>query len=66
MALQTTLTLYPTVTKVGLEVKGSPGLANWFSGEHHTTVVTDDDRILTVRDNTPIKEGVKRFIRVKQ
>lgn len=44
-------------------VEVSPNLVAWFSGDKHTTVLVDDGRILTVRDNTPTKLGAKRFIR---
>lgn len=46
-------------------VQVSPDLLDWFSGEKHTTVVTDNDTLLKVRDNTPVTPDRKRFIRLK-
>ena len=46
-------------------VEVSPDLQNWFSGKNHTTVMVNNDKILKVRDNTPIRPGVKRYIRLK-
>jgi PKD repeat protein len=43
----------------------SPDLVDWFSGSRHTTVITDNDTILKVRDNTPITRDWKRYIRLK-
>ena len=47
-------------------IEVSPNLVDWFSGDQHTTTVTDDGRILTVRDHTPLRAGENRFIRVKR
>lgn len=47
------------------QVQVSPNLLRWFSGKNHTTVVTDNERFLRVRDKTPITPGRKRFIRLK-
>lgn len=46
-------------------VEVSSDLLNWFSGSDYTTVVSDDGSTMTVRDNTPVTEEAKRFIRVK-
>jgi len=46
-------------------IEVSANLVDWCSGKSHTTVMTDNDRTLTVRDNIPVTPGVKRFIRVK-
>ena len=43
----------------------SPNLVDWFSGDQHTTTLLNDSEILRVRDNTPIKKGEKRYIRLK-
>jgi hypothetical protein len=43
----------------------SSNLVDWFSGEKHTTTLLDDAAILRVRDNTPVKQGEKRYIRLK-
>ncbi|MEO5712506.1 MAG: Ig-like domain-containing protein [Luteolibacter sp.] len=46
-------------------VEVSPDLQNWFSGTKHTTIITDNEKVLKVRDNTPIRPGTKRYIRLK-
>jgi M6 family metalloprotease-like protein len=46
-------------------VEVSPNLLDWFSGKNHTTVLIDNDSILKVRDNTPITQDAKRYIRVR-
>jgi hypothetical protein len=46
-------------------IEVSPDLVKWFSGERHTTTLIDNERILKVRDNTPVQPGRKRFIRIK-
>jgi len=53
----------PTGRKIVVQV--SPDLTQWFSGKKHTTVLVDDATTLKVRDNTPVKPGAKRYIRVK-
>ncbi len=60
-----------TVSKAALAdgttpvVQVSPDLLDWFSGRKHTTVLVDNERIFRVRDNTPVRPGSKRFIRLK-
>ncbi len=46
-------------------IQVSPNLLDWFSGDHHTTVLIDNATTLKVRDNTPISPDSKRFIRLK-
>jgi M6 family metalloprotease-like protein len=46
-------------------VEVSPNLVDWFSGSAHTTILTENESFRTVRDNTPVTPGVKRYIRVK-
>lgn len=46
-------------------VQVSSDLLEWFSGNNHTTVLTDNASILKVRDNTPITSEEKRYIRLK-
>lgn len=46
-------------------VQVSPDLLDWFSGSKHTTVLIDNDRVLKVRDNTPVLPRSKRHIRLK-
>ncbi|MCU0750480.1 MAG: discoidin domain-containing protein [Akkermansiaceae bacterium] len=47
------------------QVQVSPNLLRWFSGKNHTTVLTDNESVLRIRDNTPITPGRKRFIRLR-
>lgn len=57
-----------TVEKSGLAqptIEVSPNLVDWFSGSSHTTTLQDSATVIKVRDNTPIKDGEKRYIRVK-
>lgn len=48
-----------------LTVEVSPNLVDWYSGAKHTTVISDNESFLKVRDNTPAAPGVKRYIRLK-
>lgn len=41
----------------------STDLVNWESGENATTVVFDARKWLKVRDNTPVSNGSRRFLR---
>ncbi|MES2475544.1 MAG: choice-of-anchor D domain-containing protein [Verrucomicrobiota bacterium] len=58
-----------TVEKVAGEATGtvqvSANLLDWYSGSRHTTTLVDSASILKVRDNTPVRSGEKRYIRVK-
>lgn len=47
-----------------VEVSGN--LVDWSSGPAHTTVVTDNATRFQVRDNTPLKPGSKRHIRLRK
>lgn len=47
------------------KVQVSSNLVDWFSGPKHTTVLIDDATTLKVRDNTPVRKGAKRHIRLK-
>ncbi|MEO7101592.1 MAG: choice-of-anchor D domain-containing protein [Luteolibacter sp.] len=47
------------------KVEVSSNLLDWFSGKDHTTVLVSNGTTLTIRDNTPITQDDKRFIRVK-
>jgi 5-hydroxyisourate hydrolase-like protein (transthyretin family) len=47
-------------------VEVSSDLMDWFSGSTHTTVVTENENYLKVRDNTPISKNLKRYIRAKK
>lgn len=46
-------------------VEVSSNLVDWFSGSRHTTTLVDSASVLKVRDNTPVKQGEKRYIRLK-
>ncbi|MEO5914515.1 MAG: Ig-like domain-containing protein [Luteolibacter sp.] len=46
-------------------VQVSPNLVDWFSGRQNTTVIIDNETTLKVRDNTPLRPGAKRYIRLK-
>ena len=43
----------------------SSNLLDWYSGTDYTTVLVDSSTLLQVRDNTPVKEGEKRYIRLR-
>jgi M6 family metalloprotease-like protein len=47
-------------------VEVSPNLVDWFSGASHTSILTDNESFRTVRDNTPVTPGTKRYIRLKE
>ncbi|MES2659913.1 MAG: choice-of-anchor D domain-containing protein [Verrucomicrobiota bacterium] len=49
----------------GRTVEVSSNLMDWFSGSKHTTTLLDNAAVLEVRDNTPVKAGEKRYIRLK-
>ena len=46
-------------------VEVSSNLLEWSSGTEHTTVLLNDQHSLRVRDNTPVSEDTKRYIRIK-
>ncbi len=47
------------------KVEVSSNLVDWFSGQKHTTVLSDTPSVLKVRDNTPYTHDAKRHIRLK-
>lgn len=49
----------------GRSVEVSSNLTKWFSGSKHTTTLLNNQSVLRVRDNTPVKQGEKRYIRFK-
>jgi len=53
------------LTDISMVVEVSPDLENWFSGEDHTTVISDEDEVLIVRDNTPMGDAQRRFMRLR-
>jgi predicted outer membrane repeat protein len=46
-------------------VEVSSNLLDWSSGAEHTTVLLNNHLSLRVRDNTPVSQDTKRYIRVK-
>ncbi len=46
-------------------VEVSPNLIDWYSGPQHTTTLLDNPTTLKVRDNTPITQETKRYIRLR-
>jgi Carboxypeptidase regulatory-like domain len=62
-----TLTVYksPFTDASSATVEVSSNLLDWFSGNAHTTVVTDNGTQYKVRDNTAVTDDSKRFIRLK-
>lgn len=49
----------------GRTVEVSSNLMDWYSGPDHTTTLTNSATTLSVRDNTPLTQGEKRYIRLK-
>jgi uncharacterized membrane protein len=45
------------------QVEVSSNLVDWQSGERFTTVIEDNESRLKVRDNVPLADGAKRYIR---
>lgn len=60
------LTLTAPKPALATRVQVSPNLTDWFSGANHVTIVSDNERFLKVRDNTPLAPGKKRYIRLKK
>ncbi len=48
------------------DIQVSSDRVEWASGTRHTTVLQDDAELLVVRDNTPVTQDHKRFIRLKR
>ena len=46
-------------------VEVSSNLTKWYSGSKYTTTLLDNNSVLRVRDLTPVKQGEKRYIRLK-
>ena len=55
----------PNAVESAFNVVVSDDLVVWESGEEHVTVIEETDTILRVRDNTPLTEVEKRFIRLE-
>ncbi len=47
------------------KIEVSSNLVDWFSGQKHTTVLSNTASVLQVRDNTPYTKEAKRYIRLK-
>ncbi|HEY1049771.1 MAG TPA: hypothetical protein VGE39_08455, partial [Prosthecobacter sp.] len=55
---------------VSIEVQVCGNLTTWVSGSEHTTEVSrvsngDNTETVTIRDNTPVANGIRRFMRLK-
>lgn len=61
-----TLTYFKPVNpnQLAPSVEVSSNLLDWYSGQKHTTTLIDRPSLRKVRDNTPLTEGGKRFIRL--
>ncbi len=46
-------------------IEVSPNLVDWYSGAKHTTTLVDSPTVLSVRDNIPLSQDHKRYIRLK-
>ena len=46
-------------------VEVSSNLLDWFSGSNYTTTLLNSSTVLSVRDNAPLIQGEKRYIRLK-
>ncbi len=55
----------PEATLENPVVEVSSNLVDWYSGSRHTTVIHEGSQKLVVRDDTPIRPGGKRYIRIK-
>ena len=62
--LALTVTKLPGGISPGI-VEVSPNLLDWYSGDKHTTILVDDATTLKVRDNAPVTQDAKRYIRLK-
>jgi hypothetical protein len=59
------LTAPKSAVRGGATVQVSSDLLDWYSGPAHTTILENSAAFLRVRDNTPVRSGQKRFIRLK-
>ncbi|MEO7100576.1 MAG: hypothetical protein ABI162_14535 [Luteolibacter sp.] len=46
-------------------VEVSSNLLDWFSGSNYTTTLLNSSTVLSVRDNAPLIQGEKRYMRLK-
>lgn len=63
-----TLTITKTAgtTILPRDIEVSSDLVAWASGKQHTTVLLNNTKTLKVRDNTPLTQDAKRYIRLKR
>ncbi len=54
----------PAAREVRLFAEVSDDLQSWFSGHAHTTVIADAPDVFHARDNTPLTEASRRFMRL--
>lgn len=61
------LTVDKSLTRglAGRRVEVSSDLMEWFSGPNYTTTLLNNKSVLRVRDNTPLKQGERRYIRLR-
>lgn len=55
----------PAASDVGFIVEVSADLINWDSGSDHTTTLENSPALLRVRDNIPLMQADRRFIRLR-
>lgn len=60
-----TISRTPESPVTAADIQVSSDRVDWFSGTRHTTVLRDDSGVLKIRDNTPMTQDRKRFIRLK-
>jgi hypothetical protein len=46
------------------DIEVSSNLVDWFSGRNHTTTLLNTSTTLKIRDNTPVTQERKRYIRL--
>jgi subtilisin family serine protease len=63
--LALTIVKSPAATDVTFAVEVGGDLAIWNSGPDHTTILENTSTLLKVRDNTPMSEATKRFMRLR-
>ncbi len=61
-----TISRAPGVPISANDIQVSSDCVEWASGKRHTTVLRDDAKLLVVRDNSPVSQDHKRFIRLKR
>ncbi len=64
--LTLTIARRPGTSVLPRDVEVSSNLVDWSSGKRHTTVLIDTATTLKVRDNTPVSQNARRYIRRKR